>query len=225
MQIDVNPKHASDTSMLDVLMNTALGFIVLFILAFIMVRPEAKPAPEVKAEFIIQVTWADGNPDDVDTWVQAPNGSVCSFRRREDGFMNLTKDDLGDRNDTVTLPDGSVLKSPINKEVVEIRGIIPGEHIANVHMYSKVSPEPTEVTVDLIRTKAPYGTIVSKKVVLQRGEEKTAFRFTVTIDGKVTDINQLHKDIAYENLNQYGGYPQPTPSQPAPGQSNQEDAE
>jgi hypothetical protein len=202
MRIDADSKHTSDTSMLDMLMITALGFIILFILALIMVRPEAKPSPEVKAEFIIQVTWADNNPDDVDTWVEAPNGSVCSFRRREDGFMNLTKDDLGNQNDIVTLPDGTSLQSPINKEVVEIRGIIPGEHVANVHMYRKSDPEPTEVTVELIKTKSPYGTIVSKKVILNRGDEKTAFRFTVTPEGNVIDINDLQKNIAYQTLGQ-----------------------
>jgi flagellar biosynthesis component FlhA len=200
MHIESDPKYSSDTSFLDMLMITALGFIVLFILAFILIKPEAKPTPEVTAEFIIQVSWADSNPDDVDTWVADPVGHVVSFRRREDGLLHLTRDDLGLRNDVIRLNDGTVIQSLVNREIVEIRGIVAGEYVVNVHMYSKLDPLPTEVKIELIKTKSPFGTLITKNVILNPREEKTAFRFTLTHDGKVVDINDLQKNLAYKEL-------------------------
>ena len=43
------------------------------------------------------------------------------------------QDDLGYVNDIVMNMDGTITKVNINREVVTIRGIVPGEHIINVH--------------------------------------------------------------------------------------------
>jgi len=50
--------------------------------------------------------------------------------------MHLDKDDLGYANDVVYNANGKISKVNINREVVTIRGIIPGEYIINAHHYS-----------------------------------------------------------------------------------------
>ncbi|MFO1328437.1 MAG: hypothetical protein U1F56_13840 [Rubrivivax sp.] len=35
-----------------------------------------------KAEFVVNVTWPDLDPNDIDTWVQDPGGNLVWFRAR-----------------------------------------------------------------------------------------------------------------------------------------------
>ena len=53
--------------------------------------------------------------------------------------MHLDRDDLGDKNDKIYLPDGSMIKVPQNQELLTIRGIVPGEYVLNIHMYSSTT--------------------------------------------------------------------------------------
>jgi len=55
--------------------------------------------------------------------------------------MHLDKDDLGYVNDIVYNANGKVTKVNINREVVTIRGIIPGEYLINAHYYSSRETE------------------------------------------------------------------------------------
>ena len=59
--------------------------------------------------------------------------------------------DTGSSSNLITLPDGRVAKSAYNEEQVEIRGLIEGEYIVNVHMYRKSAPTPTKVIVTLYK--------------------------------------------------------------------------
>jgi hypothetical protein len=64
----------------DLLFNTLLGFSLLFFISIIFMNPIAKMGNvNFKAEYIITVTWPDDQPDDVDVWVQDPNGTYLSL--------------------------------------------------------------------------------------------------------------------------------------------------
>ena len=194
-------KRTYDTNVafLDLLFNTLLCFAALFTLSFVMINPSRQNAnTESKAEFIITVTWPHEQDNDVDVYVEDPGGHLVSFARREDGLMHLDRDDLGHRNDTIQTPDGP-LEYNENREIVSIRGILPGEYIVNVHMYHKNSVEDCPVTIQLDKIN-PFKTAALKEVTLViKEEEKTAFRFTVSQIGHVIDVNELPKDLAHAN--------------------------
>ena len=129
-----NEKYKSTIGFTDLLFNILVGFAFLFIIAFILIKPEAKKHDfERRAEFVVVMEWDDDQPDDIDLYVQDPTGNKVSFRTPIVNFMYLDKDDLGYANDVVYNANGTVTKVNINREVVTIRGIIPGEYIINVH--------------------------------------------------------------------------------------------
>ena len=188
--------YHTNLAFLDVLFNTLLCFAALFALSFILINPSrAEKNVEMKAEFVIVVTWPQELDDDVDVYLEDPVGHLVAFMRREDGLMHLDRDDLGSRNDFINTPAGRV-EYPQNREIVTIRGIVPGEYVLNVHMYSKKSmgaSTPVTVLVDKIN---PYGTVVVKTVELgNAGDEKTICRFVVDKEGKVTDVTYLFKKL------------------------------
>jgi hypothetical protein len=145
--------------------------------------------------FVIKVDWPGTSGDDVDTYVADPDRHLVYFRRLQDGLMNLERDDTGLQSNTVKLPDGTAVVSAFNEEVVDIRGIIPGEYIVNVQMYRKSNSDPTDVGISLY--KVAGGRLIKahdEAVTLkEKGDEVTAFRFTLTKDGDVLDINRLPK--------------------------------
>ena len=131
-------KYKSTIGFTDMLFNILVGFAFLFIVAFLLIKPEAKKQDfERKAEFVVVLEWDHDQPDDIDLYVQDPTQSKVHFRLPITNFMYLDKDDLGYANDIVKNVDGTITKVNINREVVTIRGIIPGEYIINVHYYSE----------------------------------------------------------------------------------------
>ena len=178
-----NEKYSDGLVFFDLLFNLLCCFIILFSLAYILVNEQNKSdrAVENTAEFLITFIWANEIGDDVDAYVEDPLGNLVFFRRREEGLMHLDRDDLGKRNDVVRLADGTTVKSDENKEIVTIRGIIPGEYVVNTHMYYKTEDsEQTEVTIKLEKINPKLRLITQKTVILSdNGDEKTAFRFNI----------------------------------------------
>ena len=204
-------RYGSSISFNDLLFNTLLGFVFLFICAFLLIAPITKKAIETKAEFIISVTWDPESKDDVDVWLQDPAGNVLFFRQRDTGLMHLDRDDLGRLNDKILLPNGDSVEYLYNQEIVTIRGILPGEWVLNVHMYRKrdgfddtASPEeqylstadPTTVEIKMEKLNPELQIILYKKVILRENwQEETVARFTMTSDGDIIDINDLPKSL------------------------------
>jgi hypothetical protein len=198
-------------SYLDLLMNSLGCVIVLFAISLLIVSPfKSQDGLEHKAEFIISVEWDAESDDDVDSYLQDPNGNIVNFQRREDGLMHLDRDDTGKRNDQMKAPSGENVTFAENIENVSIRAIMPGEYTFNVHMYAKRDENPEqEVSVKIIKINPSLKTIAAKKVTLKEtGHEITVFRFTVTEDGGVTDIHDLEKKFTgHANDESNGGYP------------------
>ena len=137
-----SPRFKSTIGFIDLLFNILLGFAFLFIIAFLLIKPEAKKEDfERRAEFVVVMEWNHDMPDDIDLYVQDPTGNIVSFRTPIKNFMHLDKDDLGYVNDIVYNANGKVTKVNINREVVTIRGLIPGEYLINAHYYSSRETE------------------------------------------------------------------------------------
>ena len=191
--------YHTNLAFLDLLFNTLLCFAALFSLAFILINPSQKnKTVDAKAEFIITVIWPSDMDDDVDTYVEDPEGNLIAFNRREQGLMHLDRDDTGLSFDTISTSFG-IVEYKENREMVTIRGYVPGEYVVNVHMYTKREDKETPVTIILEKIN-PYKVITGRNVVLKlRGDEKTAFRFTVDDEGKVIQTNQFEKGLAKRN--------------------------
>jgi len=191
-------QYYSNLPFVDLLFNVLIGFVFLFIVSFLLINPIAKRADiEVKAEFLITVMWPDNLEDDVDTYVEDPAGNLVWFRSREPGLMHLDRDDLGKRNDEVTTAAGTIL-FPENREIVTLRGIVPGEYVVNVHMYFKVGEEPVPVTIQIDKIN-PYSVVLRETIELEsKGDEATVARFSVKSNGDVIDVNKLPKKLVEE---------------------------
>jgi hypothetical protein len=195
----------------DMLFNMLIAFVFCFIVALIAMNPKALKAGDVaaKAEYILTLSWPDGDPNDIDTWAQNPAGEVVWFRNREAGLMHLDRDDRGAANDTVEV-DGKRIVNPINQEVLTLRGITPGEYVLNAHYYdASKSPgaedkgppdarsgQPVPLTLTVVKVN-PRAEVIfhGQQTMAKPGDETTLLRFTVRPDGSVGEMNTLPKKL------------------------------
>ncbi|MDP6182988.1 MAG: hypothetical protein QF609_04160 [Gammaproteobacteria bacterium] len=180
----------------DLLFNALLGFTFLFLIAIMFMNPVAKKGIiDPKAEYIITIAWPDNNPDDVDTWVEDPNGNLIWFRNREAGLVHLDRDDRGLVNDTIVI-NGEEIQNPLNQEVVTIRGVVPGEYVVNVHYYATETQTPITVTVKVSKVNPALEIVYYGDTLLEKkGDEQTAVRFVIDKSGKVSQISHIAKSL------------------------------
>ena len=219
-------KYKSTIGFTDMLFNILVGFAFLFIIAFLLIKPEAKKEDfERKAEFVVVMEWDHDQPDDIDLYVQDPTGTKAHFRLPITNFMYLDKDDLGYANDIVKNIDGTITKVNINREVVTIRGIIPGEYIINAHYYSarkwsgqtlstnvdnsyelrkgKSTGKKLTVKIELYKVDPYKIWWIGEKTFTHRAQEETFVRFIIDPDGKqVGDFTYVEKNFVtpYGNM-------------------------
>ena len=148
-----------------------------------------------KAEYIITVSWADNNPDDIDTYVEDPQGNIVWYHIREAGLMHLDRDDRGNFKDTIVL-DGEKIRNPLNQETITLRGIVKGEYVVNVYHYlaNTVDEIPVKVKVEKVNPTVQvifYDTLF----VNGKGTELTAARFILDKDGKVLSVYKKPKKL------------------------------
>jgi len=167
-----------------------------FILSVIFMNPIMKKGIiDPKAEYIITVTWPDSDPNDIDTWVEEPDGNLVWFQNKEAGLIHLDRDDRGNVNDVLTI-NGQTIENPLNQEVVTIRGTVVGEYVVNIFYYASENnkPVPVKVRVDKVNPQLEvvyYETMTMDKV----GDEKTAVRFTIDANGSIVNINSVEKKL------------------------------
>lgn len=180
----------------DLLFNALLTFTFLFLIALMFLNPPAKTGIiDPKAEFLITVSWEDGDPNDIDTWVEGPNGELVWFKQPQAGLMHLDRDDRGLAND-MQLVNGREIINPLNQEVITIRGRSPGEYVVNLHYYRSENNRAVPVTIYLAEVNPSMDVLHYTTTVLENErEELTAIRFTINAAGKATNINNLQKKI------------------------------
>ena len=190
-----DPRYVSNVAFTDLLFNIVVGLAFLFLLAFILMNPIAKEKDvEEKSDFIIVMTWDDESGDDIDLWVRDPAGRIVSFRNRGIGFMHLDRDDLGLSNDKIQDSNGKTLYVYRNKEVVSLRGYSEGTYLVNAHVYNKKpwkdkKMRRSNIKIELIKLN-PYSEVVQAEfIAIGRGQEFTAFHFTLNADGEVIKLS------------------------------------
>ena len=192
--ITTRDRFKSTIGFIDILFNILIGFAFLFIVAFLLIKPEAKKENfDRKAEFIVIMEWDDSRIEDIDLYVEDPIKGIVNFRSPRVNTMHLDKDDLGNSNDKVMI-NGKEKTIPINREVVSIRGIVPGEYVINAHYYSTHmhtlgNPPPMDVKI-MVHKVNPYSILwEGTKKFIRKGQEETFVRFTVEKDGTVDGLN------------------------------------
>ncbi len=180
----------------DMLFNILLVLSLLFAMALVFINPPAKDGNiNLKAEYLITVTWPDSDPNDIDTWVQDGSGRLCWYKSRDEGLMHLDRDDRGNFNDSILI-DGKQITNPLNQEVVTLRGVEPGEYTINVHYFKSENQKPVPVTVQVVKVNPKAEVVFYGTVTLERqGIEKTAARFTLNSSGNFSDVNTTYKQL------------------------------
>ena len=220
-----NEKYKSTIGFTDLLFNILVGFAFLFIIAFLLIKPESKKKDfDRNAEFVVVMEWDKEAKGDIDLYVEDPLQEKCSFRQTVANFMHLDKDDLGSVNDTVVNADGTISTVKINREVITIRGIIAGEYIINAHYYSERDysnidnriemgsmprkRKSKEVTVKVELHKVNPYTILwaGEKKFRGKGQEETFVRFRLDKDGEVLPPFTFEKKDFVTPLMSSGNY-------------------
>ena len=196
-------RYISNLAFIDLLFNLMLGFVMLFLISFLLINTPEKTADiEQKAEILVILSWDDMHTADMDLWVESPSG-IVSYVSPNRGSLHLDKDDLGTRNDTFTTADGVIKFVRINREIVSLRALESGKYTVNAHLYShgNIGAHPNSisgdanVTVEVLRLN-PFRIIHnSSKVFSAHGQEETFVRFKITPTGLVENINYLPKNL------------------------------
>ncbi len=168
----------SGTVFRDVILLALVGFIAIVLLLLPHVNPvgeRKEQADDPPGNVIVELFWDEGRDVDLDLWVRAPGDIPVGYSSRGGTYFNLLRDDLGIYKDP----------TPINYEVAYSRGIAPGEHIANVHLYrfDVASRGPVEARMVVTVVDPETGSrsqIIDAPFTLDRvGEERTIVRFTL----------------------------------------------
>lgn len=189
----IHKKYMNNTGMLDILFCMLFFFFILTVLEAAFIKQEnKKPTVQQKAEYVITIEWPAELEDDIDTYCEDPLGNLVHYRQKAAGLMHLDRDDLGRSNDTVRTPYGN-FRYEKNREILTLRGFIPGEYTLNVHRFNASSNRPVPVTITIEKVN-PWGLVFTKKVVLQNGgDELTVTRFTIDRQGNISSFNNLQK--------------------------------
>lgn len=184
----------------DLLFNALLGFTLLFFITLLFLHPPAKSGIlDPKAEYLITATWPDGSVDDIDLWVQGPDGARVWYREPEAGLMTLDRDDRGMEGDVLVV-EGQRIENPLNQEIVTVRGTVPGEYIVNLQYYESRSGGAVPVTVSVSRINPQLEVVFYEQIELATmGEERTAIRYTVDSRGAVVNLSRLQKSLRATN--------------------------
>ena len=181
-------RYRSTDPFIDLLFNALLGFTFLFLVSVMFIKPDArKGRVNLKAEYIISVTWPDHLADDIDLWVQDPIGEIVSYLQKDASWLHLDRDDRGEINDTITVN---------GEKVVTIRGIIPGEYVVNLYYYKAAGTLPVDTLVKVEKVNPTLQTVFVRKVVMeQQDDELTVVRFVLDENGQIKGMNSLPKRL------------------------------
>jgi hypothetical protein len=194
----------SNLVLVDLLFNALMGFTFLFLVVLMLINPPTNAENiEPKSEYFIILEWDAHSADDVDLWVKSPNGNLVSFRHPQVGLLSLDRDDLGSSSDVAQNPyTGKRTYIQINREVVSIRGTVPGTYEINAHYYGKHSSSQSELhgTVALVKVN-PYSVL---KIVpikfIREGNVYPVMRFVINTNGNVKNIDNSASNIVLNEV-------------------------
>lgn len=199
--------HHSPISLADVMLKVLLMvFLSMTVLALIAKKNAEEGNVKKKAEYQITAEWNKTRSDDVDCdvdlWVKNPNGQIVFWRVKDNSMMNIERDDIGKRNDYITLGTGEVVENPEDMEYWYLRGLIPGEFTVNLHLYAcRVGNEfvsagtpipPVDVEVKLVKLNPKMKIMYVESVTLtELWQQETVMNFTLAASGELEKVTHI----------------------------------
>ena len=171
-------ENNSGTVFRDTIMLALAGFVSLVVLLLPFINPPAETEStksDPPGNVIIEVFWPEDRDVDLDLWVKAPDDIPVGYSNRGGLFFNLLRDDS--------------------------RGINPGEHIVNLHLYrediSAFDPFEAKVVVTVVnpKTKVRQQLLESSVLLDEIGKELTIFRFELDEDGNLNKESLNNKFV------------------------------
>lgn len=155
-------------------------------------KENSKGNIEDRSEYIIEATWQDGSPHDIDLFVKTPNKSVTWYKKPADGLLTLDRDDQG-TNNTSKDAIGHEVVSTSRREVISIRKSIPGTYAVNVFFFAKKDAGPAIVKVT-VRKLNPYKEISERTFTMDKARtELTALTFDIDEHGNFVGKDETAK--------------------------------
>lgn len=199
------------------LANFALTFakalLVFCVILFLLINPKQREEDGVKPkiEYLITIEWPKNVDYDVDVWIRDPEEKVLYYDKKEVDFLNLERDDLGSKNDSVSL-NGGVIKVENNQELVSIRGFKPGEYVINAHLYSADRSSnarpvyPITVTITIQKMNPNVTTVYRGTAELSTvRQEVHIVRFNLDSDGRSSGFSNDMPVLLREGVSDDGG--------------------
>jgi hypothetical protein len=115
----------------------------------------------------------------------------------------LDRDDRGVVNDKIII-DGKEVIYPINREVVTLRGIIPGEYVVNLYLYDHKSNEPVEAKIIIEKVNPSLRLVFVGDVILKNEDsELTITKFRLDSEGNFKSIYANNEILTPYSLKGY----------------------
>ncbi len=209
--MDSADKYKSTVAFIDILFNILIGFVFLFLIAFLLINPITKKNDIISpAEFLIVLSWPPELNDDIDLWMKGPGGETVGFRSKEVGIFHLERDDLGSANDTIDYLEKTILVTK-NQETIAIRGIYPGEYLVSVMYYATYdfnNPKKNiPINVEVVKIN-PYKIIYSEnKTLTSIGQTLNFMSFRINKEGQVYAVRETQVSAVPFARDTPGGLP------------------
>lgn len=186
--------QSSSMAFNDMLFNILIGFVMLFIIAFLLINPITKKADvPTKAEVLVMLEWDSESKSDMDLWVMREGGRPIGFTHREEDNWFLDKDDLGFDNDAINI-DGVATIIKVNHETISMRGILPGIYYIAVHSYS-LQEEAVGMTLTVLDVN-PYNEAYAIKKYSSTKKEITRFpAIEIDREGRIVRVFKHNKRV------------------------------
>lgn len=185
----------SNLAFIDMLFNLIVGFVSLFVIAFLLIQPPAEEGVvDPKTAVMITLEWDNSIDVDLDLWVLGPEGEAVSYSYQDNGYIVYERDDLGDSSDTFVV-DGKQQKIERNMETTMVNGIVPGEYFVSIHHFGPADSTATEGTVTVYQMD-PFRIVYQGSKTTTYFEEAPTISFVMLEDGRiVNESTSINKKI------------------------------
>src|SRR5579872_1323553 len=165
--------------------------LLLVIVALLIVSVAPKKIEEgvkVYAEYQVSIEWNEHLDDDVDLWALGPTDreKPCFYKSTEVGPLFLDRDSRGFMDDRLKV-DGEYKYLP-HREVMTVRGIVPGRYDFSIHLYKARD-------TGAMRDPHNLGIVVNVEVQKINPRSRVIFRKSATLQYEGDAINVWSMDV------------------------------
>jgi hypothetical protein len=168
--------------------------MLLVIVAILIVSVAPKKVADgvhVEAQYLVTIEWDRMSDDDIDLWGSGPPDAAkpCFYDNLEAGALFLDRDSRGYMDDKLNV-DGQAVYLP-HKEVMTLRGVIPGRYVYGIQLY-KGRPS------DDGRVRDPHALAIAVHVEVMKLNPKVTviFRKDFMLDYEGDAVNVWAMDVS-----------------------------